>query len=73
MDFNHRTVADIESVRHLPYQSMSLLQATLACKKRKQNLHPWVRVDQAVLPLAPKTLSILIGLALKLISLCNHN
>ena len=37
--------------------------------RRKQNLHTWVRVDQAVRPLPPKTLSILVGLALKLISL----
>ena len=28
----------------------------------KQNLHPWVRVDQAVRPPPPKTLSILVGL-----------
>ena len=39
----------------------------------KQNLHPWVRVDQAVKPLPPRTLSILEGLALKLVYLFNHN
>ena len=39
----------------------------------KQNLHPWVRVDQAIRPLPSKTLNILVGLSLKLISLCNHN
>ena len=38
-----------------------------------KNLHPRVRVDQAVRPLPPKTLSILVGLVLKLISMCNHN
>ena len=38
-----------------------------------KNLHPWVKVDQAGRPLPPKTLSILVGLALKLISLRNHN
>ena len=32
-------------------------------KKKKQNLHPWVKVDQAIKPLPPKTLSILVGLA----------
>ena len=41
--------------------------------KRKQNLHQWVTVDQAVRPLPLKTLSILVGLALKLITLCNHS
>ena len=34
-------------------------------RRRKQNLLPWVKVDQAVRPLPPKTLSILVGLALK--------
>ena len=42
-------------------------------RTRKQTLHLWVRVDQAVRPLPPKTLNILVGLSLKLISLCNHN
>ena len=32
---------------------------------RKQNLHQWVKVDQAFRPLPSKTLSILIGLAWK--------
>ena len=31
-------------------------------RERKQNLHPWVKVDQAVRPLPPKKLSILLGL-----------
>ena len=35
-----------------------------------KNLHPRVRVDQAVRPLPPKTLSILVGLILKLTSMC---
>ena len=34
-------------------------------------LHPWVRVDQAGRPLPPKIVSILVGLALKLVSLCS--
>ena len=37
-----------------------------------ENLHPWVRVDQACRPLSPKTLSILVGLTFKLVSLCSH-
>ena len=37
----------------------------------KECLHPWVRVDQARRPLPPKTVSILVGLALKLVSLCS--
>ena len=37
-----------------------------------KNLHPWVRVDQAGRSLPPKTLSILVGLTLKLVSLCVH-
>ena len=36
----------------------------------KECLHPWVKVDQAGRPLPPKTLSILVGLTLKLGSLC---
>ena len=42
-------------------------------KRRKRNLHPRAKVDQAVRPLALETLSILVGLTLKLIFLCNHN
>ena len=34
------------------------------------NLHPWLKVDQAVRPLPPKSLNILVGLTLKLYSLC---
>ena len=34
-------------------------------RRRKQNLHSWVKVDQAIRPLPPKTLSILVGLAWK--------
>ena len=36
----------------------------------KEGLHPWVRVDQAGRPLPPKTVSILVGVELKLVSLC---
>ena len=32
--------------------------------------HPWVKVDQAVRPLPPKPLNILVSLTLKLDSLC---
>ena len=32
--------------------------------RSKENLHPWVRVDQACRPLPPKTLSILVCLLL---------
>ena len=39
-------------------------------KAKTRNLHPRVRVDQAVRPLPPKTLSILVGLVLKLMSMC---
>ena len=42
--------------------------------KSRRNLHPRVKVDQAGRPLPPKKkLSILVGLALKLVSLCSHN
>ena len=37
----------------------------------KECLDPWVRMDQAGRPLSPKTVSILVGLALKLVSLCS--
>ena len=35
-----------------------------------ENLHPWVKVDQAVRPLPLRSLNILSGLTLKLYSLC---
>ena len=41
-----------------------------SAKSENKNLHPRVRVDQAVRPLPPKTLSILVGLILKLTSMC---
>ena len=41
------------------------------CKKRRnENLHPWVKVDQAIRPLPPRSLNIVVGLTLKLYSLC---
>ena len=46
---------------------------SVRAKSENKNLHPRVKVDQAVRPLLPKTLSILVGLVLKLISMCNHN
>ena len=41
-------------------------------ERKKENLLPWVKVDQAIRPLPPKSLDILIlvGLTLKLYSLC---
>ena len=38
--------------------------------KEEECSYPWVKVDQADGPLPPKSLSILVGLALKLDSLC---
>ena len=38
--------------------------------RRNENLHPWVKVDQAFRPLPPRSLNILVGLTLKLYSLC---
>ena len=38
-----------------------------------KDLHPWVKVDQAGRPLPLKSHSILVGLALRLRSLCNQN
>ena len=38
--------------------------------KRNENLHPWVKVDQAVGPLPPRSLNILVGFTLRLYSLC---
>ena len=37
----------------------------------KECLHPWVRLDQDGRPLPTKTVSILVGLALKIVSLCS--
>ena len=47
-------------------------QLSLRNSRLRQSLHPWVRVDQACRPLSPKTLSILVGLTFKLVSLCSH-
>ena len=38
--------------------------------EEEECLHPWVKVDQAVGPLPPKSLNIFVGLTLKLDSLC---
>ena len=38
--------------------------------REEECLHPWVKMDQAVRPLPPKSLNILVGLTLKLDSLC---
>ena len=42
----------------------------LASTEENENLHLWVKVDQAVRPLPPRSLNILVGLTLKLYSLC---
>ena len=39
-------------------------------EEKEKCLHLWVKVDQAVRPLPPKSLNILAGLTLKLYSLC---
>ena len=39
-------------------------------RRRNENLHSWVKVDQAVRPLPPRSLNMLLGLTLKLYSLC---
>ena len=52
---------------------IKFLASLKAHESENKNLHPRVRVDQAVSPLPPKTLSILVGLVLKRISMCNHN
>ena len=49
------------------------VQDFLSLAQSKENLHPWMKVNQAGRPLPPNTLGILVGLALKLISLRNHN
>ena len=38
--------------------------------EEEECLHPWVKVDETVRPLPPKSLNILVGLTLKLNSLC---
>ena len=38
--------------------------------EEEECLHQWVKVDQAFRPLPPKSLNILVGLTLKLDSLC---
>ena len=43
---------------------------SLSDELREECLHPWVKADQAVRPLPPKSLNILVGLTLKLDSLC---
>ena len=53
--------------------TLGLAGVLLGRNDDERNLHPWMKVDQAVRPLPPKSLRILVGLALKLISLCNHN
>ena len=35
-----------------------------------KNLHPWVKVNQAVTPLPPRSINIFVGLTLKLYYLC---
>ena len=66
--FNVRHTGLVRRLTKIPLAAESNLN-----RRRKQNLHSWVRVNQAIRPLSPKTLNILVGLSLKLISLCNHN
>ena len=49
--------------QHQPMVSMHLssFAMPIVARRRKQNLHPWVKVDQAIRPLPPKTLSIFVG------------
>ena len=65
------------SISQSPFYIFSIFSAIVYCvvllrMEWNENLHPWVRVDQAGRPLSPKTLSILVGLTLKLVSLCVH-
>ena len=46
------------------------MRAPFLKEKTMRNLHPWVKVDQAVRPLPPKSLNILVGLTLKHYRLC---
>ena len=56
----------------LLYRPDSLFQEQLLNSKLEieERLHPWVKVDQAVKPLPLKSLNILLGLTLKLDSMC---
>ena len=45
--------------------------SALVVEGEEECLHPWVKVDQAVGPLPPMSLNILVGLTLKLDSLCS--
>ena len=49
---------------------VSQLQESMEREEREECLHPWNEVGQAVRPLPPKSLNILVGLTLKLRSLC---
>ena len=55
---------------HNTMQTLTTHFSFIQEKAKTRNLHPRVRVDQAVRPLPPKTLSILVGLILKLTSMC---
>ena len=49
---------------------VSQLQESMELEEREECLHPLNEVGQAVRPLPPKSLNILVGLTLKLRSLC---
>ena len=56
---------------HNQLQDLIFLHEPLVAEEEEEEcLHPWVKVDQADRSLPPKSLSILVGLTLKLDSLC---
>ena len=52
-------------------KSQKGIPSTLPIENVDKDFWKWVRVDQAGWPLPPKILSILVGLTLKLVSLCS--
>ena len=53
-----------------PVQAGSILEPEWSAKEEEECLHPWAKMDQAARHLPPMSLSILVGLKLKLHSLC---
>ena len=51
-------------------KSQKGIPSTLSIENVEKDFWKWVKVDQAGRPLPPKILSILVGLTLKLVSLC---
>ena len=54
-----RILHKIQSAFLFAHGKLDLTDGKLDFEERKQNLHLWVKVDQAVRPLPPKKLSIL--------------